>query len=211
MAKVTKTTYTRRAGAYRRFYRRYTRRYYRKFYNQMNKNYLNAKLDMNFSYGAKADNDMRYVFNSLDVQDYSNMQNFDIMDKIKDYNSMDPYMKMFNEMKLLGIKVRAVPILNGGTNNVNSIFFTYTFQEIGDPQAAKKLFLNPTTNTSFYLKNLDRKWVPTRQSQQVISQGKDFTFKLFTNVSGTGINMSLNPRWVITFTLYIKFRKNLLN
>lgn len=207
MAKVTKTYYYRRRGAYRKFLRRYTRKFNKPLYNRIKNNYMTARFQFNFLMYPQVTSGLYYL-QYIDIQNTVGEQAFDLMDKINSNPDYNPYINLFNETKLLGVSIKAVPVNSMTTVNKNPISFSYSFREEGLPAHAQYFLLNPAGVTQRYLKNMCPKWVPADQSVGTINKGKDMTFYVATH-STSSVTDGSNPRWNIIFTVYMKFRKNL--
>lgn len=205
MAKITKTYYSRRNGAYRRFYRRYTRRVNRKMYNRVNLNYMRAKI--NFMFSLSPDDSAEYLYKFREVGGGNRYANkIDVLDKINDVSEYRLYNSLFNEVKLLGVAVKFSPMNTALNRNSNPVTVYCTYKEGNyntDPMA-----LTPVAVSRKYFKNWNRKWVPSNQEQAVINQGRDLDFWIDCGSKSTA-NLANSPGWFVEVIAYVQFRKNL--
>lgn len=219
---------------YRRRYRRYFRKYSRKGYfrrtfysrkiaNAKSLNYYVAKINGQTACFAEIDqNDPNNKINGFKFGTVGNWtQAADGLNVITLLNSSTEYAKykgMFNEVMLLGIRIKAVPTFRSlayqatgaWTGDVN-IFFN------SDPDHSDITEMDPftlpsTNSVSRYWKNLNKHWYPSslttgEQATGLLNMG--YVYLGYTDLKT--IVQTKCPSWNLYFTVYVKFRKNRLN
>lgn len=218
---------------YRRRYRRYFKRYYKKPY--LSRTFYSRKLAKakNLNYYVAKINTETALFAQADAQDPNNKitgfkfgtiglwgeptDGLNFFTMLKANPEFTKYQGIFNEVMLLGCKIRAVPTYRASINS-NSSAWTGTVNlyfnadsDHTDVEEMDPLVLN-YDQASKYWKNINRHWYPSGLTTAMGGTGLvnlGYVYLAYTNKKD--ITQGRCPSWNLYLTVYLKFRKNRLN
>lgn len=216
VSKTTVTTSTPRYRRYRRrsYFYRYTWKRYRKYANRVRLNYYRAKINIHMAVFKSLMPDgvnWQYVIGGRDFQDADDGHN--IYEWLRDSDEYKLYVPLFNEVKLIGISVLAVPAPNCNRTNFQDLispFISVSYERgsAGTESLNDHLFLKTDGVSRKYWKNGNMKWCNSDQSaaDQVAEETVRGTLSIDGQVSDRDLLSS--PTWNLEVVCYVAFRKN---
>lgn len=213
MAKVKRYFYKRsRYPLYRRL------RYHRKFGSK----YFELKADYTFTVW-KTNNEqgnagLGFRFHSKTLaQDISHLFLYQLLSS--EWGDYAVYKNLFNEMKILGLRVVAIPNAQNQVNSVDyqgdpvyfGINFVHPITESELINSNNMIYLNPFQQTIKYFRNQDKSYFTTDITNVVASNPSELRGEIRCGPDPQTLIQSKSPSWVLKLTFYIRFRKSKAN
>lgn len=213
----------------RRYFRRYRKGIlYRSYFNRKisqakSLNYYVAKINATSAVYPQANPDnpnnaiLGFYFGTVGT--WTNpVDRTDYVTLLKSSPEYNKYLAIFNEVQLIGTKIKAVPTFRSTTNTQTAnwigtvnLYFN-TDPDHSDIAQSDPLILPMENTSSKYWKNMNRNWFPSSLTTGQISTGLVNLGYLYLESTNT-LNYPPQrcPSWNVYFTVYVKFRKNRLN
>ena len=205
---VTYSTPRNRRRWYRRYYRRYS-----PYADRLSLNYYRAKINipMTVFKAPVPQVEGHYYYVIGDDNQGGGKVRVPLWEEIYYSAEHRLYVPLFNEMKLLGVSLKAVPAPCNNQNFtgegiVPNIQMSYTNGIVNVYN--DHLFLNVMSITYKYFKNLNRHWLPIAQTAGDQAAGETVVGDLIVDGPVNDNDKTESPCWALELVCYIAYRKN---
>ena len=204
VSKTTVTYSTPRNRRYRRrsYFYRYTYKKYRSYANRLRLNYYKAKINVPMTvFKAPLPNfEGQYYYVIGDNNQGGGVPRVQLWSELYYSAEYALYKPLFNEVKLLGVALRAVPAPCNNQNfagevTVPNIQMSYT-NGVADVYN-DHLFLNVGSRSYKYWKNLNRHWLPSGQTAGDQAAGNTIVGDLIIDGPVNDNDKSESPCWAL--------------